>query len=67
MRVFCQEKCDIAIKQITSFCEKNVNLKILVSENLGIYVIAKEEKPLVTHDHIHELKQGRLSITVASV
>jgi len=67
MRVFCQEKSDIAIKHIISLCEKNVNLKILVSENLGIYVIAKEEKPLVTHDHVHELKQGRLSIAVASV
>jgi len=67
MRVFCQDKCDIAIKRIISLCEKNVNVKILVSENSGFYVIAKEEKPLVTHDHVHELKQGRLSITVASV
>ena len=26
-----------------------------------------KEKPLLTHDHVHELKQGRLSVAVASV
>ena len=67
MRLFCQEKCGIAIKCIISPCEKNVNVKILVSDNSGFYVIIEKKKPLVTHDHVHELKQGRLSITVASV
>jgi len=67
MRLFLQEKCHIAIKCIISLCEKDVNIKILVSENSGFYVMIEKEKPLVTHDHVHELKQGRLSATVASV
>jgi len=67
MRVFCQEKCVIAIRNIISLCEKNVNLKILVSDNPGFYVMIEKEKPLVTHDHVHELKQGHLSVAVASV
>jgi len=67
MRLFCKEKCGIAIRNIISLCEKNVNVKILVSDNSGIYVIIEKEKPLVTHDHVHELKQGRLSVAVASV
>jgi len=48
-------------------CEKNVNVNIFVSNNSGFYVMIEEEKPQVTHYHVHELKQGRLSITVASV
>jgi len=60
-------KSGIAIKCINSLCEKNVKVKILVSDNSGFYVMIEKEKPLVTHDHVHELKQGRLSVTVASV
>jgi len=41
MRLFCQGKCDIAIKRIISLCEKNVNIKTLVYDNSGFYVIVK--------------------------
>jgi len=41
MRVFCQEKCDIAIKHIINLCEKNDNIKTLVSDNSDFYVIVK--------------------------